>query len=151
MQLLFNYFALFKRSILQNYASKFRRFLLFIVFKFDSSWTCLNIDEIVLRDNRGTLRSIRITRLAKITIIYRDWLRSFKLEKGQLFKLHRREGLKAFTEVHKMPRYLLIYYKTSFIMCPVWLCVRKWICVEGKAKHSEYKCPVNWWEWNQAV
>ena len=31
---------------------------------------------------RGTLRSLRIVRLAKITILYRDWLRSLNSEKG---------------------------------------------------------------------
>jgi hypothetical protein len=40
---------------------------------------------------RGTLRSIRISRLAKIPTLYRDWLRSLKKEKGQLFELHRKD------------------------------------------------------------
>ena len=30
--------------------------------------------------------------MAKIATLYRDWLRSFKLEKSELFELHRGEG-----------------------------------------------------------
>ena len=41
---------------------------------------------------RGTLRSIRISLLAKIPTLHRDWLRSSNSEKGYLFELHRREG-----------------------------------------------------------
>ena len=30
--------------------------------------------------------------MAKIATLYRDWLRSLKLEKSELFELHRGEG-----------------------------------------------------------
>ena len=38
---------------------------------------------------RGTIRGIRISRLAKIPPLYQDWLRSLNREEGQLFELHR--------------------------------------------------------------
>ena len=41
---------------------------------------------------RGTLRGIRISRLAKIPTIYRDWLIYLNKRKGYSFELHRREG-----------------------------------------------------------
>ena len=53
---------------------------------------------------RGTLRSIRISILAKIQTLYRDWLRSLNPEKGYLFDLHRREGW-------GFERHLFNYYK----------------------------------------
>ena len=42
---------------------------------------------------RGTLKSLRISRLAKIPTLYRNHrLRSLNEEKGLLFELHRKEG-----------------------------------------------------------
>ena len=41
--------------------------------------------------NRGIFCGIRIYRLAKITTLYRDWLRSLNLEKCLLIELHRKE------------------------------------------------------------
>ena len=57
---------------------------------------------------RRTLLSIRNPRLTRILTIYRDWLRAIEL--------YRREGggVKTFTVVHTMQRYLLIYSKISF-------------------------------------
>ena len=40
---------------------------------------------------RGTVRCIRIWRLAKIPTPYHDWLTSFNKEKGQSSELDRRE------------------------------------------------------------
>ena len=41
--------------------------------------------------NRGTLRGIRISQIAKIPNSYGDWLRSLNLEMGKLFEFQRRE------------------------------------------------------------
>ena len=54
--------------------------------------------------------------MAKIPTLYHDWLRSISKKRVDYFELNRREGgmVKTFAEVHKMPRYLLIYYKILF-------------------------------------
>ena len=60
---------------------------------------------------RGTTRSIKISRLAKIPNLYRDWLRD-----NYLSCTEGKGVWKTFTVVHKKPRYLLIYYKISFLI-----------------------------------
>ena len=66
---------------------------------------------------RGTLRSKRISRLAKILTLYGDWLRCLKKERVNYLSCINGKGVvKTFTEVHKMPRYLLIYYRISFAL-----------------------------------
>ena len=69
---------------------------------------------------RGTLKSIRISRLAKTpTLYYRYWLKSLILEKGWLFRyfscIKEKGVVKTFTVVHKIPRYLLIHYKKNLL------------------------------------
>ena len=41
---------------------------------------------------RETLRGIKISRLAKIPNLYRDWMIFLNLENFHLFELHRRKG-----------------------------------------------------------
>ena len=41
---------------------------------------------------RGTLKNIRVSRSAKIPILYRDWLRSLNEEKGLIISVEKNEG-----------------------------------------------------------
>ena len=65
---------------------------------------------------RGTLSSIRISRLAIISILYRviDWDPRIKKKGYYLSCLEGKGVWKTFIVLHKMPRYLLIYYEVSF-------------------------------------
>ena len=62
---------------------------------------------------RGTLSRLRISRLAKIPTLYRDWPWSKKRVNHLSYK-QGKEVVKTFAIVHKKPRYLLIQYKISF-------------------------------------
>ena len=69
---------------------------------------------------RETLRGIRISRLAKIpTLIVIYWYHWIKKRINYLSCIEGKRGgvWKTFTVLHKMQRYLLIYYKISFILC----------------------------------
>ena len=64
----------------------------------------------------GTLGSIRISILAKIpTFIVISWDPWSKKGVNYLSCIERKGVVKTFTVVHKMPRYLLIYHKISFL------------------------------------
>ena len=61
---------------------------------------------------RGTLRSIRISRLAKTPILI-GWYPCIK-KRANYFSCIERGVWKTCTLLHKMPRYLFIYYKIYF-------------------------------------
>ena len=66
---------------------------------------------------RGTLRSIRISRLAKIQpFIVIGWYPWSKKRVDNLRWIKGKGVVKTFTVVNKMPYYILIYYKTPFYL-----------------------------------
>ena len=65
---------------------------------------------------RETLRSIRISTLAKIPNLLDDWLRYIiELRKGLIIWVARIVIWKPFAVLHKIPHHLFLFYKISFV------------------------------------